>query len=282
MTILTLDGADVWFEQHGTGGDVVISSASGFASYPAILAEDPYHCTVITVQARGFGRSTHLATPPAAGWLDQWGTDVLAVADHLGIDTFVYTGISHGAGIGWHLARSHPERLRALISVVGTPHDRSGDTSSSAGRRRIVEGRHDPAVVREQLGILGGRTEGEERLRTREETLSRLVESHLGQTEEEALVNQGMPFPEATSNEELAEILATIAVPVLSLSGLRDGVISPQSALRAAIAVPHSKTVLFEDEGHFMGNERPHRVAREVRLFLDELGDYETNGGHWR
>ncbi|WP_225848661.1 alpha/beta fold hydrolase [Streptomyces sp. HPF1205] len=282
MTTLALDGADVWFEQHGTGGDVVISSASGFGPYPAILAEDPYRCTVVTVQARGFGRSTHLTRPPAAGWLDQWGDDVLSVADHLGIDTFVYTGVSHGAGIGWHLAHRRPERLRALISVVGTPHDRSGDTSSSAGRRRIVEGRRDPAVVREQLGIIGGRTEGEERLRTREQTLRRLVSHHLAYTEEEALVNQGMPFPQATSNEELAEILSTIEVPVLSLAGLRDGVISPRSALRAATAVPHSKTVLFEDEGHFMAEERPRRLAREVRVFLDELADYETNGGQWR
>ncbi|MBS2962979.1 alpha/beta hydrolase [Actinocrinis puniceicyclus] len=282
MTILALDGADVWFEQHGTGGDIVISSASGFGPYPAILAEDPYGCTVITVQARGFGRSTHLATAPAAGWLDQWGADVLAVADHLGIETFVYTGVSHGGGIGWHLARNHPERLRALISVVGTPHDRSGDTSSSAGRRRVVEGRRDPAVLREQLAVIGGRTEGEQRLRTREETLRRLVEHHLGYSEEEALVNQGMPFPQATDNEELAKILATIELPVLSLAGLRDGVISPQSALRAATAVRHSKTVLFEDEGHFMAEERPRRLAREVKVFLDELADYEANGGQWR
>lgn len=282
MTILALDGAEVWFEAHGTGGDVVISSASGFGPYPAILAEDPYGCTVITVQARGFGRSTHLSTPPAAGWLDQWGADVLAVADHLGIETFVYTGVSHGGGIGWHLARSHPERLRALISVVGTPHDRSGDTSSSAGRRRVVEGRRDPAVLREQFAVLGGATEGEERLRTREETVRRLVEHHLGYSEEEALVNQGMPFPEAADNEELAKILAAIEVPVLSLAGLRDGVISPRSAMRAATAVRHSKTVLYEDEGHFMAEERPRRLAREARVFLDELADYETNGGQWR
>lgn len=282
MTILALNGADVWYEQHGTGGDVVLSSASGFGPYPAVLAEEPYGCTVVTVQARGFGRSTHLAEPPAAGWLDQWGADVLAVADHLGIDEFVYTGVSHGAGIGWHLARNHPARLRALISVVGTPHDRSGDTSSSAGRRRVVEGRRDPAVLAEQFGILGGRTEGEERLRRREETLRRLVEHHLGYSEEEALVNQGMPFPEAADNEELAKILAAIDVPVLSIAGLRDGVISPRSALRAATAVAHSKTVLFEDEGHFMAEERPRRLAREVKVFLDELADYESNGGHWR
>ncbi|WAP53566.1 alpha/beta fold hydrolase [Streptomyces sp. S465] len=282
MSILSLDGADVWYERHGSGSDIVFSSASDFGPYPAVLADDPYGCTVVTVQARGFGRSSHLAEPPAAGWLDQWGEDVLAVADHLGVDTFVYTGVSHGAGIGWHLARRHPERLRALISVVGTPHDRQGDTSSSAGRRRIVEGRRDPAVVEEQFRVLGGRTEGAARLALRERTVKELVERNLGYTDEEATVNQGMPFPEARTNDELARVLETITVPVLSLAGMRDGVISPGSALRAATRVPHCKSVFFEDEGHFIAKERPARLAREVRVFLDELADYETNGGNWR
>ncbi|MBP0459245.1 alpha/beta fold hydrolase [Streptomyces montanisoli] len=282
MTTLALDGADVWYEQHGSGGDVVISSASGFGPYPRVLAEPPYRCTVVTVQARGFGRSTHLARPPAAGWLDQWGDDVLAVADHLGIDSFVYTGVSHGAGIGWHLARHHPERLRALVSVVGAPHDRTGDTSSSAGRRRIVEGRRDPAVVEEQFRVLGGPTEGKERLALREETVRALVARNLTYSEEEATVNQGMPFPEARTNEEVARILETIDVPVLSLAGMRDGVISPDAALRAATRVPGCKSVLFQDEGHFVAQERPARLAREVRLFLDELAGYEEDGGQWR
>ncbi|GHE58649.1 alpha/beta fold hydrolase [Streptomyces griseoaurantiacus] len=281
MSVLRLTGADVRYERHGSGDDVVLSSAAGFDAYPAILARPPYDCTVVTVQARGFGRSSHLAGPPAAGWLDQWGEDVLAVADHLGIDTFVYTGVSHGAGIGWHLARRHPERLRALISVVGTPHDRTGDTSSSEGRRRIIEGRHDPAVVEEQFRVLGGRTEGERRLALREETVRALVAHQLALSEEEAAVNQGMPFPEATTDEEVAGILETIDVPVLSLAGMRDGVISPASALRAATRVPHCKSVFFEDEGHFIARERPERLAREVRVFLDELAGYESKGGQW-
>ncbi|WP_030377185.1 MULTISPECIES: alpha/beta fold hydrolase [unclassified Streptomyces] len=281
MSVLRLTGADVWYERHGSGDDVVLSSAAGFDAYPAILAEPPYGCTVVTVQARGFGRSSHLAEPPAAGWLDQWGEDVLAVADHLGIGTFVYTGVSHGAGIGWHLARNHPERLRALISVVGTPHDRTGDTSSSEGRRRVIAGRHDPAVLEEQFRILGGRTEGEERLALREETVRALVTRQSRLTDEEATVNQGMPFPEATTDDEVAAILETLTVPVLSLAGMRDGVISPASALRAATRVPHCKSVLFEDEGHFVARERPARVAREVRLYLDELADYERRGGRW-
>jgi len=271
MTLVDVAGAQVWVEEHGTGHEVVLASAAGFAAgYPAGLALARPHCRVITVQARGFGRSTHLEEPPAAGWLDQWADDVVAVADHLGVDRFVYTGVSHGAGIGWHLVRRAPRRVRALVSVVGTPHDRNGDTSSSAGRRAVVSNRRDPRVVEEQLRILGGRPDPD-RVAQRDATVAALVRKVVGQTDEEGRINQGMPYPEATTDEQVAKVLAAVQVPVLLLAGLRDGVISPGSTLRAAVSVPRCKAVLFEDEGHFVDHERPERLVREVCLFLDEL-----------
>lgn len=271
MPYFELPDAKLWYDEYGNGNEVVISSASGFDRYPAVLADEPTRCHVFTVQARGFGRSTHLATPPERGWLDQWGDDVLAFADQLGVERFTYTGVSHGGGIGWHLARRCPERIRALISVVGVPHDRSGDTSSSAGRRTIVESRKDPAVIEEQLRILGGATDTPEQAALRDETIRTLVQHHLEMSDEEARINQGMPFPEATSNGELAAILRGIDVPVLILAGMRDGVISPEATLRAARCVPRAKSVLFEDEGHFVARERPERLCAEIAVYLQEL-----------
>ncbi|MFD2415143.1 alpha/beta fold hydrolase [Amycolatopsis pigmentata] len=271
MPFFDLSDVKLWFDEYGTGDEVVLSSAAGFDTYPAVLADGPTNCHVFTLQARGFGRSTHLTAPPEQGWLDQWADDVLAFADHLGLERFVYTGVSHGGGIGWHLARRHPERLKALISVVGTPHDRNGDTSSSAGRRAIVESRKNADVIENQFRVLGGSTDTPERTAIREKTIATLVRRHLDYSDEEARINQGMPFPEATSDEELATILRTIDVPVLILAGMRDGVISPESALRAARSVPRAKAVLFEDEGHFVASERPERLVAEIAVYLGEL-----------
>lgn len=273
MPFFALDDVKLSYDEYGTGDEVVLSSAAGFDRYPAVLAGAPANCRVFAIQARGFGRSTHLAEAPAQGWLDQWADDVLAFADHLGVARFVYTGVSHGGGIGWHLTRRHPERVKALISVVGTPHDRSGDTSSSAGRRAMVENRRDPAVIERQFRILGGSTDTPERAALREETITALVRNHLRYSDEEARINQGMPFPEAKTNDEVAAILRTIDVPVLILAGMRDGVISPESALRAARSVPRAKAVLFEDEGHFVARERPERLAVEIAAFLTELNN---------
>lgn len=273
MPHISIDDVSLWCDEFEGEGMPILASASSFEAggYPEILSQQPLGRPVYQIQARGWGRSTHLREAPEAGWLDTWADDVCRVADHLGIDKFVYTGVSHGAGIGWHLARRHPERLHALISVVGAPHDRAGGTASSAGRAKVIAGRKDPAVVRAQFEILAGWSDDPVRLENREHMYRRVVENFASQTEEEARINQGKPFPEATTDEELAEIFRSIRVPVLILGAMRDGVISPEASLRAAMNVRGAKTVLWEDEGHMIAGESPARLAREAALFLAEL-----------
>jgi pimeloyl-ACP methyl ester carboxylesterase len=273
MTAIQLDEAHVWVEEHGGGDEHVLSSAMGFSHYPALLAEAPTGCHVVTVQARGFGRSSRLTSPPPVGWLDQWADDVVRVADLLGIDRFVYTGVSHGAGIGWHLARRHPDRLRALVSVVGTPHDRSGDTTSSPGRRALIADRRDPRVVEEQLRRLGGATDTPARTAQRDALIAEKVQAFLAMDDLEGEINQGMPYPEARDADAVRAVLQGIDLPVLVLAGMRDGVISPESTLRAMTAVRGAVGVLFEDEGHFVADERPERLVGPIAEFLAGLPD---------
>jgi pimeloyl-ACP methyl ester carboxylesterase len=273
MSLMDIGNGELWYEEFGSGDEIVLSSAMGFApgAYPEILASAPTSYHVYTIQARGFGRSTHPAAVPQIGWLDQWADDVCAFADRIGADRFIYTGISHGGGIGWHIARRHPERLKALVSVVGTPHDRAGGTESSAGRRRFIEQRRDPAVVTSILEHMAGPTDDPDRLASRRERFAAAAQEAARRPDDEAQINQGKPYPDAKTDEELAEVYRGIRVPVLILAAMRDGVISPEAALRAAVNVRGAKAVLFEDEGHMMGEESPERLAREVRVFVDEL-----------
>jgi pimeloyl-ACP methyl ester carboxylesterase len=268
------DNARLFYEEFGDDTRTpVLASAMSFedGGYPQILAAPPASRRVIQIQARGYGESSRVAERPAEGWLDLWADDVCRVADGLGIDTFFYTGVSHGAGIGWHLARRHPERLAGFISVVGTPHDRAGGTGSSESRAKVQANRHDAAVIREQFGILAGWTDEPRRLEGREFMYDRIAKRLSDFDEHEAAINQGKPFPEAQTDEELAEILRGIRMPVLILAGMRDGVISPESSLRGITSVRGAKAVFWEDEGHMIAGESPSRLAREAALWLQEL-----------
>lgn len=271
MPTFHVDGQDLYYEEHGTGDEVIISSANGFhPAYPESLAQAPTHYRVYTLQTRGFGRSGRLEEAPEQGYLHRWAEDVIALADHLGVERFTYTGISHGGGIGWVIAHRFPERLKALLSVVGTPHLRYGVTDSSEGRRKIVDNPGNADVIQEaMLEIAGPTPPGREELRA--EVLKHALATKLARDPLEARINQGMPFPEARDNDALREVLATIRVPVLILGGMRDGVIPPGSSILAGAAVPGAKTVLFEDEGHWIGKESPEKLIREIKLFMDEL-----------
>lgn len=266
-------GAAVWIDEFGDDSRLpILSSAMNFEAggYPEILSHAPISRRVVQVQVRGFGRSSRVAERPAEGWLALWAYDVCRVADALGIDRFYYTGVSHGGGIGWYIARRHPERLAGFISVVGTPHDRAGGTESSAGRAIVQANLGNADVIREQFAILAGWTDDPARLAGRELMYPRVAARFAAMDPLEAAINQGKPFPEAQTDDELAAILREVRVPTLILAGMRDGVISPESSLRGAVNVRGSKSVFWEDEGHMIAGESPARLAREVALWLAE------------
>lgn len=70
------------------------------------------HFHVVTFDMRGHGAS---AAPQGAYSLDQLADDVVGLADHLGLKTFHFLGLSIGGLIGQSLALRHGTRLVRLI-----------------------------------------------------------------------------------------------------------------------------------------------------------------------
>jgi len=76
------------------------------------------HFQVLRYDARGHG-----ASDVAAGdyTLDQFGQDVLGLADRLGMAKFAFCGISMGGAVGQWLAINAPQRLTALVLANTSP-----------------------------------------------------------------------------------------------------------------------------------------------------------------
>lgn len=107
---------------------------SGWMFHPQVEAlRDRYRC--ITVDWRGQGD-----TPPAPAsggsarpWaanryradMDSLTTDLVALLDHLGLDSVHYAGLSMGGFVGMRLAARHPERVRSLtlLDTSAGPED---------------------------------------------------------------------------------------------------------------------------------------------------------------
>jgi len=76
------------------------------------------HFQVLRYDTRGHGAS---AVPAADGTLDQFGQDVLGLADRLGLETFAFCGLSMGGAVGQWLAINAPQRLTRLVLANTSP-----------------------------------------------------------------------------------------------------------------------------------------------------------------
>ncbi|HLZ26813.1 MAG TPA: alpha/beta fold hydrolase [Chloroflexota bacterium] len=262
MPRLSMDNVELYYEEYGTGENVVLSAQMELAqgdSYQRLLALAGLH--VYYIQLRGFGKSTHVTEAPAAGWYPTWAEDVYQVSCALGVDRFIYTGVSHGAGVGWYLALAHPESLRAFVSVVGGPHDRTLPRTRGIG----VDGANPPPMFEVP-------TADPERLRRRAERARHARERWARLSAEERAISPGRLFPELATNADVAQMLGRVAVPTLLLYAAQDDIIPPGMALLAARTVPGAKLVLYQDHSHSLASEAPQRLVDEVVLFMQEIG----------
>ncbi|MBI2756570.1 MAG: alpha/beta hydrolase [Chloroflexi bacterium] len=276
MPLIRANGADLYYEELGSGHEVVFSSQQAFDrdpdAYQALLAGPLGRCRVFCVTARGFPPSGRVWEDLGPRWYPTWADDVYVVARALGFVRFVYTGVSHGAVIGWHLATQHPGALKALVSVVGAPHDRAGGTARSEGRQSLARAADDAATRRARVEQVFARPRTEAQRVRRDALVDRaLARSAAGTDPDGWSARIGKAFPSLATNEALEEALASIMVPTLILGGAQDPLCKPEDNLRAARAVAGARMVLWEDAGHMLAWERPRAVIGAVRQFLDDV-----------
>ena len=77
-------------------------------------------CRVVVPDQRGYNRSD-VPRAVAAYDLDLLADDVCALIEAAGRDRASVVGHDWGAMVGWHLAHTHPERLRRL-AILNVPH----------------------------------------------------------------------------------------------------------------------------------------------------------------
>ena len=93
---------------HGTGGD-------GEANWGEVIRHLPGR-RILRPDYAGSGLTTDLSGRLT---LDRLAGQVLATADHAGVETFDLVGFSLGAAVAVRLASRHPDRVRHLVSLGG-------------------------------------------------------------------------------------------------------------------------------------------------------------------
>lgn len=258
--ITTKDGISLHYDEYGSGDRVILSAQVGF--YPKgmqqYLAQMGYHVYCMTL--RGFYPSSYVDEDHGDSWYDVFAEDVIALADGLGIGSFIYMGASHGAGVGWHLVLAYPDRVRAFIAAVPGPHSLAEGAMSY--RQMLMQGIIDsPPPFDPPIEDDEARTA---RRREREKWLSDLPEAD----EREKKIDYGRPLKKFGSEEVLCAKLSTITTPTLILGGCDDPISTPGLMMRTAKCLKNCKLVMYSNCGHNIDTDLVEELCGEADRFL--------------
>ena len=279
MKTLEINGVTLAYEEYGSGNRYLISSQNFFFRdcHMALLGREPYHYHVFLIYTRGYGASTHIFDPTPRDYTTIWGKDVAAFAEAMGINSFYYTGISHGNWAGWYLALNRPELLRGFACGNGIAQFRDPDARTPVPPRpeldldRVVGNRE---ALEKMAWMENWPTNNPDRLRRRAGNHKEHLQILLNRKKEEFTVrNTNMSCCDAKTREEFYETMAKIDVPVLFLHGMLDPLAKIEDVIRLSQAIPGSQIKAYQNLGHGGGDECPEIFARDCdRFFRDTEG----------
>ena len=265
MMLYTWGGARLFYEQRGTGPDIVLLHPTpvhhAFWLPAAAQLSTGYRVTVPDL--RGHGRSE-----PGQGIIniERLCEDIEQLLDATGIEAAFLAGCSIGSYTLYELWRRIPERVRALAFCCGKPQP---DTPANRAKRS-----EDIEKIR-----LDGTAEFFDRMtqtlvgatsRARHPEKSQQLRAMMETAGPEAIiaVQQGL-----AQRPDSVPTVSTITVPVLALAGVEDPGSTPGEMAVIHQRLPGSAWHVLPDAGHYAPYEQPETVGRILRDFFDGVAN---------
>lgn len=229
---------------------------------------------VIYLDPRGGGRSEH---GDMSGWtLDQWGDDIAAVADALGLERPVVLGVSGGSLMVQSYLARHPEHAGGAVLInacsrmtqdglVATYERFGGPEAGRAARAMYGQPTAEDyaAFFQHCLPLYSARRDlsslSEGRQRT---TMNRAATEHFF-----------APGGGEAFRYDHRSRLGQVACPVLVLAGAQDPCTPAEWGREVAEALPAGGTELHVLEGasHLIAADEPGELTRLVTGFIGRL-----------
>lgn len=247
------------YERHGIGPHRVIALHGWFGdrtSYrPLMRWIDGSAFSYALLDQRGYGEARHIEGEFTVAEI---AADALALADHLGWDTFSVIGHSMGGKVAQRIAADAPQRLQGLVGISPVPA--SGAGMDDAAQKVFADARDVPDLRRAIID----QTTGE---RLPAAWLDAMVRHSLACSTPEAF---GAYLPD-WANGDFHEAVDGSTVPALFIAGRHDPALSAEF-MRATV-VPWftgSTLLVLEDAGHYAMDETPLELVAVMETFLSE------------
>lgn len=235
MPFADVNGAHLYYEQHGSGPDLVFIHGAGgnhLCWWQQVAAFAPeFRCTVY--DARGWGRST------GEMGIGRWalGTDLVALLEYLGISRTHVIAQSMGGRAVAGLTRLAPTRVRSLLlcgTTAGATNDRIRELQDELREFRGGDDLREYSLAPD--------------FASREPALALLYRqiNALNPKRPAGLLGR----PPATYRGSMHSGLSALGVPILFVAGEHDRITSPPMIIEASTLIPGSRAEVIPGAGH--------------------------------
>jgi 3-oxoadipate enol-lactonase len=210
---------------------------------------------VIRCDARGHGRSP---VPPGPYAIADFGTDVIALLDRLGIARAHVAGLSLGGMTAMWLAINAPERIDRLVLCCTSARVSAPEVFLDRAARVQAEG---TAVVAPGVVSLWLTPE----YAAEQPALVARLEAMVAATPADGYAASCVAIAEM----DLEDDLARIAAPTLVIAGAEDLALPPDHGARVAARIPGTRMTVVPHAAHLGNLEQP---AEFTELIAGHLG----------
>ncbi|MEA2702337.1 MAG: hypothetical protein QOD63_282 [Actinomycetota bacterium] len=236
-----------------------LSSAMWAPQLPRLSAEH----RVIAPDLKGFGE-TDAPNYLGAYTMDGYVSELIGLLEALDLDRVVLVGISLGGYVAFHLLRSRPDLVSALVLADTKP---GPDTDEVFRRRNDQQGLAARGSTGTLVKLLLPSLVGTTTLVGRPdlvELLRQMMMSTAAGGYRGAL--EAMKY-----RVDSTDLLAGIKVPTLVLVGAEDSIVPPDSVKEWQEQIPGSRLVVLPHAGHLSNLEAADEFSTAVVEFLADL-----------
>lgn len=265
-----VDGVRLAYRDRGEGDPVVFVHGTPSYSHEwrhVVPAVEAAGHRVITYDLLGYGASERpLDRDTSVGAQTEL---LVGLLDVLGIERPSLITHDIGGAIGQRIAVLHPERARRLMLIDSVSYD----SWPSETWREIIRTRLESYAAmsaedfEEMLGRQLAMTVADPS-RMQGQELAAYLAPHRTALGRASFFEHQVRHFDSRYTDELTGRLGEIAVPVRILWGEQDRWQPTSYAQRLAADVPHAELVVVPGTGHFLMEDDPERVTREVLDFL--------------
>ena len=278
LKFTTADGRKLSYRRMGRGPVLVCHPGGpGLAStYMGDVAGLWERFTLVVLNPRGTDGSDR-PSDRGAYHVDEYASDLEELRQHLGLETMMLLGFSHGGLVAQAYASASPSRVSRLV-LAGTAA-RFGPEQEAATKaskdKRSGESWYADAVAAGQEDL---------DLATDEQIRDNMFRgmpfwfAHFGPAEagyvdtlrSETINGDALrAFGEELESLDLRGRLGDITAPTLVITGDEDYVCGPVCAVEISAAIRGAREVIVGDSGHMIFIEQPQAFHDEVAGFLE-------------